>query len=266
MKDDKAKVVWSTIVTLIMGTTIVIAPTGFGAEGKQGNRQAKSTEVGKKTVRKSNSMPVYKAPICGYPKERQCGGSRGSGVYPLHLIIPDDRIGRTVSDQPILYWDLLKPIRNQAEFTLIDNVAVHPLLEIDLGPKMEAGMYHISLADYGVRLMPCKLYRWFVSIILDPKHRSKDFVLEGGIEFIVPEEPLTKRVSQASREEVPYVYAESGIWYDALAAITGLINDAPDNIQLRKQRASLIEQIGLRDVAEYEMKSGNLKRQSQSSF
>ncbi len=261
MKYDTVTIMMDIIVTLIVGITILIPTTGFGAEEKQRNRPTQGNEVGKKAVRKSVTMPVYKPPIRGYPKERQCGGSRGSEVFLLYLITPDDHIGLTVREQPTLYWDLLKPIRNRAEFTLIEDQAVHPLLEIDLGSELEAGAYHLSLADYGVRLMLDKIYRWFVSIVLDPEHRSKDFVLEGGIVYTEPEEVLTARLSQVCNEAAPHIYAESGIWYDALSTITDLVYYAPDDMHLKKQRASLIEQVGLRDVAKFEMKSGNFTRQ-----
>lgn len=45
------------------------------------------------------------------------------------------------------------------------------------------------------------------------------------------------------------VDAATGIWYDAIASIGGLIEQSPDDASLRTQRAALQEQIGLKDAA-----------------
>jgi hypothetical protein len=51
-----------------------------------------------------------------------------------------------------------------------------------------------------------------------------------------------------------YVYSEEGYWYDALGAISGMIEASPDNMELRKQRAGLLEQVGLAEAADFEKK------------
>jgi hypothetical protein len=48
-------------------------------------------------------------------------------------------------------------------------------------------------------------------------------------------------------------YAEQGLWYDAFASISDLIVAAPDNQILRNQRASLLQQIGLQEVAKWDL-------------
>ena len=72
----------------------------------------------------------------------------------------------------------------------------------------------------------------------------------GAIQRINPSSELAARLGQARRDELPSVYAEAGLWYDALAAMSELIDGAPNDAALRQQRAALLTQIGLPLVAE----------------
>ena len=46
------------------------------------------------------------------------------------------------------------------------------------------------------------------------------------------------------------MYAEAGIWYDALAAISALIEASPGDARLVKQREALLTQAGLPQIAQ----------------
>jgi Flp pilus assembly protein TadD len=60
----------------------------------------------------------------------------------------------------------------------------------------------------------------------------------------------------APRAHWPALYAESGIWYDAIDDLSRLISAEPDNRRLREQRAALLEQVGLREAAEFDRAAG----------
>ena len=55
--------------------------------------------------------------------------------------------------------------------------------------------------------------------------------------------------------QAPNIYAEAGLWYDALTAISDLIDTSPNAPALRQRRASLLEQVGLREIAEHDMRT-----------
>jgi hypothetical protein len=48
------------------------------------------------------------------------------------------------------------------------------------------------------------------------------------------------------------LYAEAGLWYDALSLLSERIEAAPTDADLRRQRAALLEQVGLRQAAEFD--------------
>jgi hypothetical protein len=100
--------------------------------------------------------------------------------------------------------------------------------------------------------MPGVLYQWFVALIPDSTQRSEDVLSGGTIERIVRPDALRAAQQQASEAVPPRLYAEAGLWYDALAAISEHIAETPYEPALRQQRAALFEQVGLLDAAMYD--------------
>jgi hypothetical protein len=112
----------------------------------------------------------------------------------------------------------------------------------------------VRLADYGVRLKTGVPYQWFVVVVVDPEQRSRDIIGGGEIERVDLDKALKTQLEKGKAADAPYRYAEAGIWYDALSVISERIAAAPNKADLRKQRASLLRQVGLTEVADYEMK------------
>lgn len=199
------------------------------------------------------SMPVYKPPLRGAPGGRVGGGSRGTeNELPWLAVLAPDHVGLTTQEQPSLYWYLSKPTTYPLEVTLIEAQAVRPLLETRINAPTQPGVQRVRLADHGLRLLPGRSYRWFVTLVIDPANRSKDIIAGGALERTSPPAPLPARLDQAGRTEAPQAYAEAGLWYDAISALSDLIDTAPKDPALREQRASLLEQVGLVEVAQHE--------------
>jgi len=195
--------------------------------------------------------PVYRPPIRGAPGGRVGGGTRGTAreVFVLSVLAPDHS-GLTVAEQPSLFWYISTPTSLPVELTVMDPRTTQPLLEIGVATPIEPGIQRLRLADHGIRLAPDVPYRWYVAVVPDSGRRSRDILAGGAIQRINPSGELVARLGQARRDELPSVYAEAGLWYDALAAMSDLIDGAPDNAALRQQRAALLTQIGLPLAAE----------------
>ena len=207
------------------------------------------------------SMPVYQPPLRGAPGGRVGGGTRGIGdeLITLSLLAPN-HVGLTAKEQPTLYWYLSKPTNLPIEVTIIEDQAIYPLLEKQISVPIQPGINRIRLADYGISLLPGEQYRWFIAAIPAADRRSKDIIAGGFIERIEVSEALRVKLSQADRQQIQHIYAESGIWYDMIMTISELIEGNPNDMVLRKQRAALLEQVGLLEVAQYELKQGGLAK------
>ena len=63
---------------------------------------------------------------------------------------------------------------------------------------------------------------------------------------------LAAQLNGASKSRLPFLYAEAGFWYDAIATLSEQIDANPADRDLREQRAALLEQVGLKAAAAYE--------------
>ena len=171
------------------------------------------------------------------------GGSQGN-VFVLSVLAPDHS-GFTTSEQPSLYWYISNPTSLPIELTVMDPQGVQPLLETRLPAPVKAGIQRVRLADYNVHLAPGGAYRWFVAVVPDADRRSKDILAGGAIERVAMTEDLRTKLAQSKADESPFIYAQAGLWYDALRSISDLIDAAPQNQELHKQRTALLTQVGL---------------------
>ena len=212
--------VWSSIAVLLLTTQLSL----FAADA---------------------NVPVYNPPSRGAPGGRIGGGTRGGqNVFVLSVLAPDHS-AFTTNEQPSLYWFISKPTSLPVELTVMDSQGIKPILETQLSTPTKAGIQRVQLADYNVHLAPGSAYRWFVAVVPDADRRSKDILAGGAIERVDLQEDVKTKVAKASDKELPFVYAQAGLWYDALKSISELIDAAPQNQELHNQRTALLKQVGL---------------------
>jgi Domain of Unknown Function (DUF928) len=186
------------------------------------------------------------------------GSSRGedcnSGKDFMLSVLAPDHTGLTVHEQPSLYWYLSESTTCPIELTIRDDQAIQPLLERRLSRPVQPGVQRIQLSDYNVRLSLDVPYRWYVTVVVDPDRRSKDINAGGFIERIALPEALRAQLVRGGQAQAPFFYAQAGLWYDALASISELVDAAPNDRMPRQQRASLLAQVGLPEIAEQDMR------------
>ena len=198
--------------------------------------------------------PEYKAPREGFPVAGS-GGSRGAEQSVVLWVLTPEDAGLTTQEQPSLYWYTSQPTSYPIELILIEVQAIEPILRTRINSPSQASIQRIRLADYGVRLKTGSLYRWFIAIVPDPARRSKDILAGGFIELVEAPAALRTRLAEAGPTRAAVVYADEGIWYDALSSISDLIDAAPQDATLRAQRAALLEQVQLQEAADFDRRA-----------
>jgi len=194
---------------------------------------------------------VYKPPRIGKPAQTVGGGSRGSSdKVPVLFVVVPDHVGQTLSSQPSLFYfiDQVPDPSIQIEFTLLDEDGEEPLVAKRLPAPTSAGVHRIRLADEDVELKTGTEYEWSIALILDPDQRSKDIVATGWIDRVEGSGQLLARLESGAYRPAA-LYAEEGLWYDALAAVSDEIDRNPDDAALKRQRADLMRQVGLTEAA-----------------
>ena len=196
--------------------------------------------------------PIYKPPTVGKPVHTVGGGTRGpgDGIPMLYTLVPN-HVAHTSSRQPSLFWYVggAPPPSAKLQFTLLDEDGVEPVVESAIATPKRAGIYRIRLSDYGIRLKPDTEYEWSVSIIVDPNERARDIVAAGWIHVVGRSGDLERRLESEGNERAVHVYADEGLWYDALTSLGDRIEQSPGDPELAEMRSSLLRQVGLQDVA-----------------
>ncbi len=232
------------VTTLALLLTLILAPfsTLVSAQETTGS-----------SVQKSGGGFTYSPPLRGAPASRVGGGSRGVGETTLELsVLAPDHTGLTTKSQPTLYWYISKPANARLDVTVINDEAIDPILENVVGTPKSAGIQQLDLATAGTKLEPGIEYRWFVSVTPDEEQRSNDVIASGTIQYDPPDADLESRIAKADHQTMASIYAENGVWYDAIDSISRAIQQNPGDATLRAQRAALLEQVGLTAAADYD--------------
>lgn len=177
------------------------------------------------------------------------GGSRGGSANDLSVeVLVPDQVALTTQAQPSLYWYQSKTAKTQCEVTVTEPKKPKPLLLLKTSKTTPPGIHAIRLTKFDIHLKPNVVYRWSVAVVVDAENRSQDIIANGVIKRIAPSPDLVAKLAQATEQDKPALYAENGIWYDALQSISDQIDHAPQDASLRDERASLLKQVGMDGV------------------
>jgi hypothetical protein len=202
-------------------------------------------------------LPVYTPPKKLTPRARVGGGLRGTdGNDPVLVALVPDHVGLTVKKTPVLNWFLSKQTTYPLKFTLNDMRSIKPIHEGPIPTPAHAGVQSINLKDLSLALEPEVQYRWYISAIRDPEKPGTDIVAGGVIERCEFSTCLVEMEVDLNCDQQSVLRnALRGFWYDAMACVCELIDANPTDQTLRRQRAALLNQIGLSGVAECDLRS-----------
>ncbi len=197
-----------------------------------------------------SSALKFLPPTAGATSVRVTGGSRGTGDTAVTLdVLAPDQIGLTTQEQPSLFWFQSQPKDAKFELTLLQEKKAKPIVKVSVDRSTKAGIQRLKLSEHGAKLTPGVEYQWVVALVTDPDNRSTDLVASGVIKRIDPPAELRQKIASATPASLPRLYAEAGIWYDALATLSDQIEAQPTDKALRQMRADLLRQVGLKAAA-----------------
>lgn len=180
------------------------------------------------------------------------------GDDPAVAALVPDHVGITIKQHPVLNWFVSKPTTAPITFTLIDERAIQALVEKSIISPVKAGVQAIRLQDIEFGLEPNVQYRWYISLSKDADSPSRDIVTGGMIERCLFSECLFLDAPMSCSQDAVMETAAKGFWYDAMACLSDLIDANPADANLRRQRAALLKQVGLHEVAEWDLGQSRL--------
>jgi hypothetical protein len=187
----------------------------------------------------SQEVIVYKPPRRGAPRVNVgAGGVRGSQAVPQPLVLAPDHVGDTSSAAPSLFYhiDGVPGADVDVIFTLIDDTSDAPLVEVKLPRPERPGIHRVRLSRYGVELRPDVEYEWSIALVRADSSQQQLAVSVGYLRRVGGAAPAGRSGA---------AFAEAGIWYDALAALSDAVAARPDDSDARAQRDSLLRQASL---------------------
>lgn len=238
---------------LIAGTGLALVLSGAGPI----NAVTEQSLTAEKGQPEETQFPVY-APLKKLTPRARVGGTfRGTdGKDPEIVPMVPDHVAFTVKQTPTLNWFLSKPTTYPIQFSINNTQQVRPVYEGTLPPPKQEGVQSIDLKTMGITLEPNVQYRWFVSARRNSASYSEDIVGGGMIErceiseCLGPMGAVLTCDEQSVRRNVV-----NGLWYDAMACLCTLIDAKPADPSLRRLRADLLRQVGLHELADWDLRS-----------
>ena len=114
------------------------------------------------------------------------------------------------------------------------------------------GIVSLSLPDDAPALDVNHEYQWSLILMCDNKLRPDSPIVQGDIMRVVSDRYLAEKLAQANLLESATLYAQKGIWYDAVSSLAKLKNIKPQDQNVASSWENLLTSVGLVNVAKAE--------------
>jgi hypothetical protein len=169
----------------------------------------------------------------------------------MPLLAPNvGSLGLTVSEHPEFFVYVPQTSATEAEFVLMDEEN-NDVYQTNLPLSGEPGIVSVSLPEDRPPLEVGKNYRWFFSVICDPQDQGQSLVVGGWTQRQELEADLAAQLERRTRAgDRSFIYAQNGIWHDALSILAQEIRNSNGNTLAIVQWKLLLESAGLDTVTE----------------
>ena len=192
----------------------------------------------------------------GASGNRESGGRRDvescirGNDNPLTALVPENNLGLTVSEYPTFLVYVPPTTAKSADFVLIDEDD-NDLYKATWTLNNKPGVISIPLPK-NANLPPLQIgkkYRWQFQLICNPQQPRNNLVVSTVIQRIEPSSVLLSQVNKASTSQLSSIYANAGIWVDAVASLAQQRRTAPNNSELSRDWKTLLESVKLNAIA-----------------
>lgn len=201
-----------------------------------------------------------KPPNRGSPEGRQRGGGSRKGPCDryrlLAALVPNPQaivFANTVSAHPTFWLYIPEPLMPEAsiEFALLDaedSQADYTYKTTLKATEVKSGLVRLSVPPTASPLAKDKPYLWTFTLACNAKPADAVFV-QGIIQRVGLTPQQEKQLTTLSPLEQAKFYAANGIWHEALDTLAGQYRLNPQQAQLSTLWKSLLQQVGLQDLA-----------------
>lgn len=156
----------------------------------------------------------------------------------LTALIPQSQPALTVSERPT-FWVYVPYAAGDIELIHFSIQQDGSAILLGFTPPDRPGILAITLPDRAAPLEIGQTYQWSLSVSCNGAASDAPFV-EGSVQRVAIEPALTTALEAASPREQAAIYAENGIWYDALTTLGNLYRTDSNNTELAADWAALL--------------------------
>jgi len=177
------------------------------------------------------------------------GGCASSNQVSLTALVPKNKIGRTVSDYPTFFFYLPQTDAELAELILEDESG-NQIYQQELTIKNLSGVIGVSIpANTNVPPLEVgKDYTWKFTVVCDAEDRSSDQLETGIVRRVELSADILRELENADPRQKTVIYAQNGIWQDALGTLAAARRANPNDTDLAADWESLLESVTLGEI------------------
>ncbi|MEG5064203.1 DUF928 domain-containing protein [Microcoleus sp. B3-A4] len=178
------------------------------------------------------------------------GGCASISQLGLTALVPKNKIGRTVSEYPTFFFYLPQTEAELAEFILQDQSGKQ-IYKQDVTISNLSGVIGVNIPA-NQNLPPLevgKTYRWNLTVICDSQDRSADQIEIGSVRRVELSADIRRQLEKADPRQQTVIYAENGIWQDALSTLAAARRANPNDAELTADWESLLDSVKLGQIA-----------------
>ncbi|EKQ70651.1 protein of unknown function DUF928 [Leptolyngbyaceae cyanobacterium JSC-12] len=206
----------------------------------------------------------FKPPSRGTAPPTAGGATRGESCLkgPKHLtsLVPKDRLGLTYSGNPTFHWFVPKSPARTAKFLLLGNDDADVVYETTLSLPSESGIVSFTLPEDGPSLEVGQQYHWFLVVGCSQIDQGANPSVEGWVERVSPETNILSQLKQATAAGRVKIYADNGIWHEAVTTLVTLRKTNPTDKALLAGWSELLKSVGLDAIAPEPLLNANLSK------
>jgi hypothetical protein len=171
------------------------------------------------------------------------------GKIKLTPLVPENQIGWTVSEYPRFFFYLPQSDAKIAEFVLEDDKG-KKIYQTNLNINNSSGVIGVSIPT-NKNVSPLQIgknYTWSISLICDEKDRSADVFEKGIVRRVEVSADIRNQLEKADPRLKAVIYAQTGIWQDALSTLVAARRANPNNVDLSGDWKILLDSVNLGEI------------------
>ncbi len=231
-------------------TSTAIALLGLAFHPLAHSRAATPTQFAAPPLQLSQS---FRPPSRGTAPPSAGGATRGEsclkGSQQLTSLVPQNRLGLTYSSNPTFYWYVPQSPATTAKFLLLNSDDSDVVYETNLALPKQSGIVSFTLPSSAPPLAVGKQYHWYLVVGCNQMDQSANPSVEGWVERVQPEGTMTRQLEKATPTERVQIYADNGIWHEAVTTLAGLRQTNPTDRSAIAGWQALLTSVNLERLA-----------------